>query len=163
MAMFITGYGAFAVYIGVIVYIIRYVIRALVFPGSCIFVRKMIEYNIRKSMTRIIMVTVCNFKYTLEDTSFNRHLDSDSVEMVVDGVSEIKKMIQSIITNNKKQKLLGTLTTDQEVFQNKIEDLKQAISSIRLIRSDGNMINISLWEADSLEHNLGKFTLSQDV
>ena len=154
MAGFITGYGAFLVYIAAIVYIVRYVIRALVFPGSCIFIRKIIEYNIRKSMTKIIMSTVCNFRYTLEDTSQLATLDDGSAQMLMEGVSEIKKMIQSIITNNNRQHQLGTLTPDQEAFQHRIEDLKQAIVSIRLLKSGTNMINITLWDADAETHDI---------
>jgi uncharacterized membrane protein YcgQ (UPF0703/DUF1980 family) len=148
MAWYITAYGAFLVYIACIVYFVRQVIRTLVFPGSSIFIRKMVEYQVRRQMTRIIMNTVCNFRYTLEDTSQNPKLNEDTVYELMESFSEIKKMIESIFANNKRQKQLGTLTSDQEVFQSKLEDLKQSISSIRFTKQGNNMLNISIWDSD---------------
>ena len=55
-------------------------------------------------------------------------------------------MIESIIANNDRQRQLGTLATDQVSFQNKIEELKQSILSVRLTKEDGNTVNLSLWD-----------------
>jgi len=142
IASYITTYGAFFVFVAVFVYICRYVVRILVFPGSCIFIRKMVEYNNRKYMTKVIVTTVCNLRYTLEDTSHTPKITDDSAEMIMEEVAQVKKMIQSIITNNARQEQLGTLTQDQKNFLNRVQDLKQAIMSVRLVKSTDKMTNI---------------------
>lgn len=146
MSWYITAYGAFLVYIACIVYLVRQVIRTLVFPGSSIFIRKMVEYQVRCQMTRIIMNTVCNFKITLEETSENLPLNYDSAYNLLESFLEIKKMIESIFANNHRQKQLGTLTPDQLIFQGKLEQLKLSIASLRLLKEGNKMINKSMWD-----------------
>ena len=146
-----TPIGAFIVFLTAIILLSRYIIRSLVFPGSNLFIRKMVEYNIRENMTRIIMNTVCNLKYTLEDSSSNLTLSENNICELVDSITDVKKMIESIISNNDRQRQLKNLSSDQEAFQQKLEDLKHSISSIRLLKPGGNMINISIWEADESE------------
>jgi hypothetical protein len=146
MASLITTYGAFLIFLCMTMCICRYVIRILVFPGSCIFIRKVIEYNNRKYMTRIIINTLCNLRYVLEDTSQTPKVTYDSAEMIVDEAAQTKKMIDTFMTNYNRQNQLGSLTSDQEAFHHKIEDLKQSVASIRLLKSTEKMINISLWD-----------------
>ena len=93
-------------------------------------------------MTKVIVTTVCNLRYTLEDTSHTPKITDDSAEMIMEEVAQVKKMIQSIITNNARQEQLGTLTQDQKNFLNRVQDLKQAIMSVRLVKSTDKMTNI---------------------
>lgn len=88
-------------------------------------------------------------KYVVEDAKDTGAIDENTVDQLIDAVDEIKKMIESILNNNNRQRQLGTITSHQEQFQSKIEDLKQNIVSLRVIKSEGNLTNISLWDCDS--------------
>lgn len=89
----------------------------------------------------------------LEDTSQTPKITIDSAEMIVDEVAQTKKMIETFMTNYNRQNQLGTLTSDQEAFNHKVEDLKQSIVSIRLLKSTEKMINISLWDCNGQDIN----------
>jgi len=102
-------------------------------------------------MTQIIMNTVCNLKYTLEDTKQEINLNENNAIDLIESIIDVKKMIESIISNNRRQKQLKNLSVDQENFQLKLEDLKQSISSIRLLKPGSHMVNISIWEAEENE------------
>ena len=150
ISIFITAYGAFLVYIAVIISLIRYVIRSLVFPGSNKFIRKMVEYNIRDNMTRIILNTISNLKYTLEEANQEEKITESNAIDLMESISDIRKMIESISTNNSRQRNINNLSTDQQEFQNNLECLQQSISSLRLLKPGENMVNISIWDSNSI-------------
>lgn len=99
-------------------------------------------------MTKLILNTLYDFKYNLDDANSDNVIEEATVDLLMDGVENVKKMIDGIITNNNYQAQLGTLTSDQQAFQARIKELKQAMKSVRLTKSEGNMINISLWDCD---------------
>jgi hypothetical protein len=143
LAMLVSSYLATVIFLIIIIYILRAVIRILVFPGTSVFFRKMVEYNIRNSMTRIMLHTILEFKYALEEIQ-DSTVQEENVETLVDNVHDLKKMIESLLLNNARQLQLGTLTKYQEEFQHKVEDLKQTIISIRTSGSSSESPN-SLW------------------
>lgn len=121
----------------------------MVFPGSNLFVQKAIEYNIRESITRLILRKVGNLKYTLEETSLNDELNEANVAELKDSISHFKKMAEVIVNNYERQKALQTLSADQKAFQLKLEELIRNISSIHLLKPDESMNTISIWDIES--------------
>ncbi|CAI2379335.1 unnamed protein product [Moneuplotes crassus] len=149
LAFFITGFGACMLYIWAMIYLVRYVIRSMVFPGSNFLVQKTIEYNIRESITRLILRKVGNLKYTLEETSLNDELNEDNVAELKNSISDFKKMAEVIVNNCERQKDLQIISADQKAFQLKLEELKRNISSIHLLKPNESMTTISIWEVGS--------------
>ena len=154
IAALITSFGAFAVFVACIFLIIRYVIRILVFPGSCIFIRKMIEMNIRKSMAKVIINTFYNLIYAVDTASHRLPTSVEDADIIAEAVIEVQKLIQSFKTNHGLQVRLKTITADQEAFQSKLEDVQKAIASIRLIKYKPTMINIELSKATKPQDTL---------
>lgn len=68
----------------------------------------------------------------------------EDAESIAEAIQETQKLIDSFKSNHSLQLRLKTLATDQEIFQSKLEDVQQVITSIRLMKYKPNMINIDL-------------------
>ena len=115
----------------------------------------MIEMNIRKSMAKVVINTFWNLIYALENASQRLPIVEEDAESIAEAIQETQKLIDSFKSNHSLQLRLKTLATDQEIFQSKLEDVQQVITSIRLMKYKPNMINIDLWKATKVKDIIG--------